>query len=167
MILSYGLYDTADFGTSANTEHTLFQNAQGSSSTQTKSKTNMRGSGSLPSNESFTIEEIHISSDFNLTAADYQNMWIDSYIEVRISDDTVLLLPLKNCASMNAFSGTYTQASAADEAVIGLMGNGLKLSNPITINGGESFRVSLYQGTALSAATGSVKCVLYGTLDRP
>jgi hypothetical protein len=160
------LYDTAEFGTSGDVDHILFQEAQGASATATKSKTNSRGAGSLPENESFLVDSLHVSADFNGSVADYMNLWIDSYVEIQLSDQTVFQAPLRQLASLNSYGGHYSQGSASDEATIGLEGMGYKLRQPIKIEGGRSFRVNVHQGTALSGANSSVKFTFEGTLTR-
>ena len=88
------LYDTAPFGASADTEHVLFQVAQGADSTHTESFTNMRGSGSLPQDEAFLVNKVGISVDFGPDDNEVDGVWINSFIEVRISDETVFKAPL-------------------------------------------------------------------------
>lgn len=161
------LYDTAVFGNSANVDHTLFQEAQGASATATKSKTNSRGAGQLPQNEEFEVRSIHASYDGNAALADEENWLKDSYLEFRLSDETIFECPLRWVASRNAFGGHYSQGTAADESMIGLIGEGYMLDIPIVIRGGTGFRVTVHQGTALSAASQNVKVVLKGTLTRP
>lgn len=164
---SYTLYDTAALGNSAPAEFNLFQVAQGADSTHTESYTNMRGSGALPSEEAFTVERIGVFPDVSLAAADVPKVWINSFLEFRIADRTVLKAPLAVFADHGAYSGHYTQGTAADLAIIGRMGSGYALDIPIQIPGGTAFRVRLYQGTALSAANQYLKVVLYGVLVLP
>lgn len=161
------LYDTALFGTTANTEHTLFQVAQGSTATATKAITNMRGAGQLPSVEKFRVDKIHVFADYNSAIADYIDVWVSSFIQFRVSDEILFESPLRMCASMNSFSGFYTQAAAAVEALIGLKGGGFDLKIPIMINGGTAFRVSVFQTTVLSTTSLGVKVALEGILSRP
>lgn len=164
--LRYDLYDTAFFGTAASTLFSLFQSAQGSQSTLTKSVTNSRGAGQLPSNESFAIDWIGTFLDEVPNVVDAQAVWIDSYCEIRVNDETVLLTPLRRIAACNSWGGHFGQAAAANLATVGLMGDGYKLDNPIEIPGGTSFRVDIFQGTALSAITQSVRFVMSGILGR-
>ncbi len=161
------LYDTAVFGTTAGAEHTLFQVAQGGDSTHVEAFTNMRGAGSLPNDEDFRVDEIAVFPDVNASAADLQNMTIGSFLEVRVSDKTVLKAPLAMFMKHAAYGGLYTQATAANEALIGLLGDGYKLPIPIAIPGGTSFRVRIYQGTAMSAASQNLKVALNGVLTMP
>jgi hypothetical protein len=163
---SYPLYDTAFFGTVAATLHTLFSQAQGASATLSKSVTNSRGAGQLPQNESYEADWLGIFLDEAGVLADVSAVWADSYAEFRVNDETVFLSPLRMLAAYNAWGGHYTQAAAADAARIGLMGDGLKLPTPIVIPGGTSFQVLIFQGTALSAVTQSVRFVMNGTLSR-
>lgn len=164
--LRYDLYDTAFFGTAASTLFTLFQASQGSGATLTKSVTNSRGAGQLPQNESFSADWLGVFLDEIPVVGDIQKVWVDSYCEIRVNDETVLLTPLRRLAALNSFGGHFGQAAAADLAAIGLAGMGLPLDKPIEIPGGTSFRVDIFQGTALASATQSVRFVMSGVLER-
>lgn len=164
--ITYPLYDTAVFGTTASVENVLFQVAQGATAAATKSFTNSRGAGQLPNNESFECNEIHAMHDANVALADSLNVWILSYLEFRVNDETLLLAPLRMFASKNSFGGHYSEVTPTAEAAIGLVGSGFMLPTPIIIPGGVSFRVSVFQGTALATANQAVRVVLNGTLTR-
>ncbi|RLI86448.1 MAG: hypothetical protein DRP01_04240, partial [Archaeoglobales archaeon] len=164
---TYTLYDTAEFGTTAGVTHTLFQVREGADSTHVAHFTNMRGPGALSSEERFVIEKIEVFPDPDFSVDDLQAMWKDSYLEVKGADKSVLKVPLALCAAAVGFMGHYTQASAADECLASLKGEGYKLPIPIEIPGATSFAVEVYQGTALSAANKSVKVCLTGTLTMP
>lgn len=165
MDLDYTLYDTAIFGTVANFESVLFQVAQGADVTHIESFTNMRGAGALPQEEAFKCNWIGVAVDFTSTLPqDYKAMWLGSFLEFRLSDKTVLKAPLAMFAAASGFSGHYSQAAAADNAAIGLMGNGYTLDIPIEISGGTAFRVRIVQGTVLSAVSKNVKVLLNGIL---
>lgn len=165
--MSYGLYDTALFGSTANTEHILFQVTQGSTTAATESATNMRGAGSLPQQEQMVVNKVGVFADYNSVTADYQNLWVSSFLEMRVSETRMLWLPLAACAQYNAFQGLYTQGTAANEALIGRIGEGYMLDIPIVLEGGTNFRVRVFQGTALSTTNLGVKVVLHGTLTIP
>lgn len=168
MDLDYVIYDTAVFGTVANFENVLFQVSQGSDATHTENFTNARGAGTFPQEESFLVKHIGVVADFNTaTPEDYQLMWYASFLELRVSDKTLLKAPLHWFAHRNAYQGHYSQAAAADNALIGLMGDGYMLENPISIKGGTSFRVRVVQGTALSAVSKNVKVNMRGLLSIP
>ena len=165
MDLDYILYDTAVFGTVANFESVLFQVAQGADVTHVESFTNMRGAGALPQEEAFKCNWLGVTVDFTSTLPqDYKAMWLASFLEFRLSDKTVLKIPLAAAAAYSAFSGHYSQAAAADNAAVSLMGNGYTLDIPIEISGGTAFRVRVVQGTVLSAASKNVKILLGGIL---
>lgn len=164
----YVLYDTAAFGTSADTEHVLFQVAQGGDSTHTEDFTNMRGAGALPGEEAFSVDKISVAVDgvHGANEADVAQIWDGAFIEVRVADKTVFKAPARLCAEASAYGGAYTQGTAADATFVGLLGNGYSLDIPIEIPGGTAFRVRLYQDTALTAST-QVKVCLHGILTRP
>jgi len=163
---NWGLFDTAIFDDSGSIIHTLFQVAQGGDTVHTKAYTNMRGAGSLPTDESLLVRKISVIPDANLPPADVQGMFLHSYLEMRISDETVLFAPLRQFADEAGYGGVYTQAAAADEALIGPLGDGYPLELPLLIPTGATFRVEIYQGTALAGASNWVKCVLGGILSR-
>jgi len=160
------LYDTALLQNAVD-EIVLFQNPQGSSSSFPASITNMKGAGQLPSSESMEVHHIHGFVDENVVAADADNIWLLSTITMYINEIQQFRVPLKTIASMNAFGGHYTQATAANEALIGLVGYGWKLRIPIRIPGGTQFSVVLSQGTALSTTNINFKVALDGILTRP
>lgn len=164
--LSYELYDTVVMGVAAGTEHTLFQVAQGGDTTHTRSFTNSRGAGQLPGEENFFIDAVKATLDETAIAADREGIWVKSYLEIRVADETLLQVPLSEVACRNGYGGHYTQAAAAEEALIGLIGDGYKLKYPIKIPGGTAFRVNVYQGTAVAAGT-EVRVILDGVLERP
>lgn len=164
----YTLYDTIVYGTTAQSEQALFQTPQGGDVTHTKSFTNMRGAGSLPTQEKFTVDKIGVYADFNnLVPADLINMWIGNYLEVRVADNSELLIPLRAAAQYNGYSGHYSQASGANATLGGLVGDGYYLDIPIEIPGGTALRVNVPQITALSVASVPVRVLLHGILDRP
>ena len=103
----------------------------------------------------------------DIVEADAMDMWIGAYLEFRLSDETRILAPLVEFAAHNGFGGHYSQAAAADGALIGRLGKGRDLEIPIMIPGGTIFRADVHQLTALSVATTNVKIGLYGTLTRP
>lgn len=163
---SYCLYDTGVFGVAASVETSLFQVSQGGDATHTKSFTNSRGAGQMPQNEEFEIDHIGVAVDMNLPTADYIAVWLNSYLEIRVNDETLFIAPLRALAQANAYGGHYTEAAASNEALIGLAGDGYTLKIPILIPGGTAFRVNIFQGTALATANTLVKVMLNGTLSR-
>lgn len=165
--LSYVLYDTAQFGTSGNVDHQLFQVPQGGDATHDESFTNARGGGTLPNDESFEVNRIGIVTDYEVVEADLPALYIDSFVEVRVGDRTVLKAPLALFAMRSAYGGHFAQAAAANQSLIGLVGDGFKLDTPINLPGGQSFKVKVHQGTAVAAADSSIKVCLFGTLTMP
>jgi len=159
------MYDTAVFGAVADTLHTLFQIVQGQDATHNKGFTNTRGAGQFPSEEMFTIESIGIYPDADFILADLESMWRASYLELTVTNTTMLLSPLSVFAKYGGWGGHYTQASAADAAAIGKLGLGRKLPIPIEVKGGTQFKVEIFQSIA-TAASMNVKCVLNGILER-
>jgi len=163
--LSWTLFDTALFGVAVGIRN-LFQIGEGGDSTHTKAYTNMRGAGSLPVEERLLIKNIGVMLDGDVDEADRESVFLHSYLELRISDETKLMAPLRMFASHSAFGGAYSQAAAADDALIGPLGNGYPLDIPILIPNGNSFKVEVYQGTVLVGADTWVKVLLNGTLTR-
>jgi len=164
----YTLYDTIVFGTSAQNDQALFQVPQGGDTTHTKSFTNMRGAGALPAQEKFDIDKVGVYCDFNnLVPADLINMWIGNYLEIRVADNSALFIPLRAAAQYNAYAGHYSQGTAANGTMGGLVGDGYVLDYPIHVEGGVAMRVNVPQITALSVASVPVRILLHGILDRP
>lgn len=162
--LDFVLYDTVAFGTVAATETILFQVARGSDATHNEAFTNSRGAGALPSGEDFQLNWLGLAVDYNTVLADIPKLYLASFFELRVNDITVLQLPLVMIASNSGYGGHYTQAAAADEAVIGIMGDGFMLNKPIHIGGGVSFKPRIVQGTALAAGSSNMKLLLRGVL---
>jgi len=125
----------------------------------------MLGAGSLPDKTNFTIQKIVIFPDDDFAIADLQDFLVDSYVEITLNDAQVFMSPLRSCVGLSSYAGHFTQAVAADEALIGLEGMGFELQEPIVVEGGVSFLVELGQGKALSAANMGVKVALYGILN--
>lgn len=164
---SYTLFDTAIFTTALAGEQALFQVAQGGDAVHTKAFTNMRGAGSLPNNESFNVKKIGVYQDFlNLVFADLLNIWLLSYLELRVNDESVLQIPLRAAAQYNGFGGHYSQAAAANGALGGLSNDGYALEFPVMIKGGVSWRVNVNQGVVTTVANIPVRVLLHGDLNR-
>lgn len=167
MKLWYPLFDTLVMGVAVQTEQALFQVTQGADAVHTKSFTNMRGAGALSQGENFTIYKIGCFIDFvTLQETDAINAFVGNYLELRVSDESVLQAPLRLFAQNNAFGGHFTQAAAADNANIGVLGDGYELRNPVVIKGGTGFRVNIPQTVALSVAAVPFRVILHGELDR-
>ena len=160
---SFVLYDRAQFGTTPNVEHILFQVAQGAVATATESATNSRAAGQLPVNEEFEIRKIAITPDANMPQNDAAIWFVNGFFEFRLIDRVVLKAPLKLFVSHAAYSGHFTQATATNAANVGLVGDGFALDIPIVIRGGDNFRPRIFQGTALSAAA-NIHLLLIGVL---
>lgn len=167
MEIDYLFYDTAAFGNTANTVHTLFQVANGADSTHNDSFTNMSGSGAFPQSEDFTLQWLGAAIDYNGSAADIQNTFIANVFTLEVANKQLLKLPLFMLATNSAFGGHYSQAAAADEAIIGLSGNGYSLRKNILIPKGTGFRVIVTQVTALSGANKNVKILMGGIRNIP
>lgn len=164
MDLSYIMYDSIDFG-SAVGQQTLFQVPQGGDAIHTESFTNSRGSGQFPSGEKFVIKKIGFVVDYNLSDADLIDFMNLSTFEIRVNDTTYFKCPLQCILAYSGYSGYLGQASAASLVAIGPSGVPYQLEIPITINGGDSFKVLVYQGTPLSGASRRFKVILEGILS--
>lgn len=162
----YIFYDTASFSTSANTLHTLFQSAQGSGSTRTKQQTNWIGAGSLPSENSFTIQKIGVTYNDIYVEDDIQKLVDQTYLELFINNRTRFLAPLRTLIQANAYSGVIAQATAANEASFGLVGNGFMFNPVKELGPGISFKVEVWQEAALSAAS-NIAVLLEGIWTKP
>ena len=159
----YALYDTYVFGAAAS-QGRLFQVAEGGDAVHVTAFTNSRGAGTLPQSEKFLVDHIYAIEDYVPLIANRVNITIASWLELIVSNQSVLKIPLILAWYNNMYGGHFTQAAAADLAVIGRGGVGYDLSDhPILINGGEQYTVVVSQGTAVAAAS-NVKFVLNGVL---
>lgn len=164
--LRYALYDTYVFGAAASSGR-LFQVAEGGDATHVSAFTNSRGAGVIPQNEKFTIDRLYAIEDYVPLIANRANITIASWLELVVSNRSVLKIPLILAWYNNAYGGHFTQAVAADLSIIGRTGQGYDLTDhPIVINGGEQFTLIVNQGTAVAAAS-NVKFVLNGILSIP
>jgi len=167
MKYKYTLYDTIVFGTALQGEQKLFQTISGGDTTHSKDFTNMRGSGALPQQEKFTIQKVGVFVDFNnLVQTDIINVWIKNYLEIRIADNSVLLIPLRAAAQYNGFNGFYSQAAAANGVLGGLVGDGYDIDPSIELAGGTPLAVNVPQNTVMTVANVLVRVLLHGILDR-
>lgn len=162
----YTLYDTADFGNTAGVNHLLFQIAEGADANHAEYRCNMRGNGVLPSEESFLVQKIHVWNNSEIPEADIQKLIDGTLLEIRVSDKTVLKIPLRLAISHTAYGGHYTQATASARTVIGLESNGFEIPEGIQINGGVRFSVRLYQRLSMTA-TEEIVVALEGVLSTP
>lgn len=162
----YVLYDTATFATTAPTNHLLFQVGEGVDASHPESITNMRGNASLPTEEKFTLYRIHVWNEQELGEADLFDLTDQALLELRVSDKTLLKIPLRLAISHAGFGGHFTQATAANRVAIGNEGNGFELQTPIELPGGTRFAVRVYQDKAFTS-TCRVKVALEGILSMP
>lgn len=164
--LRYALYDTYVFGAAASSGR-LFQVSEGGDATHVTAFTNSRGAGVIPQNEKFTIDHIYAIEDYIPLIANRVNITVASWVELIVSNRSVLKIPLIMLWYNNMYGGHFTQAAAADLAIIGRTGMGYDLTDhPITVDGGNQFVLVVNQGTAV-AASSNVKFVLNGILTTP
>lgn len=162
----YDLYDTYVFGAAAS-QGRLFQVAEGGDATHVTAFTNSRGAGVIPQNEKFMVDWIGAIENYIPLIANRANITVASWVELIVSNNSVLKVPLIRLWANNMYGGHFTQAAAADLAIIGRMGQGYDLSDkPITIEGGTQFTLIVNQGTAVAAAS-NVLFVMSGVLTRP
>lgn len=159
----YTLWDTIVLGAVALAETLLFQVAQGGDATHTESFTNSPGAGSLPGLQEFEIQEVHLILDTPVLPADILKLHQASFLEIRISEHTELKIPSQMAASFSAYGGHFVTATA-EEAGLGLLGNGYKLTKSIRIPGATPWKVRYVQGTALAVGSKNMRCVLRGIL---
>jgi len=164
--LSWVMYDTVIFGTTANVVHTAFVVQQGGAAGKGKEITNMIGPGELPAQNSMEINRIGVSHHDGLVLADIEDIWDETYLELFINNQTYFISPLRLLANRNGYGGHYSQAAAADEFVIGLLGDGYELPVSIIVPSGTQFKVEVKQGPVMAANT-NVLISLYGKLTRP
>lgn len=161
---NFAIYDTAVLGTTAKTVHTMFQVAVSQSATADRFYTNMRGNGIFPNQENFLIKKLFVFPDANFNEDDRENYFLNSYLSIIYKDQLVLSVPSRLAVGRASYGGHFTQGTAADEALIGLEGDGYMLELPLLIEGGNSFKVEYGQGVAMSAGSQNIKVVLDGRL---
>ena len=161
----YTLYDTINFGTTANTDHSAFTAQQGSSAGGNKQLTNMRGNGALPSSESFEVKHIGFTVNDIITEDDMQGLFYGSVLTLTVNQVQVLQEPLANFSYRNAFGGVIAQTTAADFVGFGLSGEGRTLSIPIMLKGGVQFSFVVTQGLALDNASEAMFVQMRGILS--
>src|SRR5574342_1343053 len=157
--VKYTLYDTAIFGAAAG-EINLFQVRENQDATHGETITNMCGPGFLPLGEKFTINQIDVFPETVLAEADLWSFLLLSLFELRVSDKTRLKVPLLMVVGRAGWGGADATTAAAAQAHVGPIGNGYSLQEiPIAIEGGEPFRVRIWQGTATAAARNIKVCL--------
>lgn len=164
---SWVLYDTALFGVTAGQVQTLFQVAQGADATHTTDFTNSRGAGVIPQNEKFVARHVGLSYESNGVEADVEDWYLQSTLRITVANLIVFEAPFVKLIDNNGFSGFYTQAAAANRALIGRWGQGYDLRPEIVVKGGDAFKVEAIQGIALVTASTRIKVMLDGILTRP
>lgn len=162
----YTLYDTAIFSVAGAANHLLFQVGEGVDALHSELITNMRGNGSLPQEESFLLQKLHVWNEQLVAAADLFDLTDQAFVEIRLSDKTVLKVPLRLVMSNAAWIGSANLAAGAETAVIGNQGWGFDVMENVTIPGGTRWSVRVHQELGL-AATCRVKVVLEGILSMP
>lgn len=162
----YVLYDTAVFTVAGAANFILFQVGEGVDATHPETITNMRGNGSLPTEEKFTLQKIHVWREQSVAVADLFDLTDQNILELRLSDKTVLKLPLRMCVSNEGWVGDANLAAGAETAITGNQGWGYDVLENIEIPGGTRFSVRVHQEAGL-AATCRVKVALEGVLSMP
>jgi len=146
----YVLFDSIDTGTAA-FDTLLFQVASGADATHTETYTNMRGAGSLPGAEKFTLNKISVIVPPSLTPADTAVLFKDSILQFRLLNQVLLWIPLIVAVDYSFHNGFYTLATAANNQVYGNLGEGYTVDPPVDIAGGEKFDVRVKTTTGTSA----------------
>lgn len=161
--LSWVLFDTAVFSTSANTAHELFQVSQGSDATHTEDFTNSPGAGSLPAGQKMLVKAIGVYPEHDITAAELVKIYNKSWLELKVSESVKLKLPISLLAAPQEFTGAVGAAAGS-----GLSWSGpvYDLEIPILIDGGTQYKVTIMQVVATAAAE-QLKVCLFGILTRP
>lgn len=161
--LSWVLYDTAVFNTTANVGHELFQVSQGGDTTHTEDFTNSPGAASLPANQNFEIKAIGVYPEHDITAAELVKIYNKSWLELKVSESVKLKLPLSLVAAPQEFSGAVGAAAGSGLSWAGPV---FDLEIPIPVPGGTQYKVTIQQVVATAAAE-QLKVCLFGTLTRP
>jgi hypothetical protein len=145
----YILFDSIDTGTSV-FDTLLFQVASGADAVHSETYTNMRGAGSLPGAEKFTLNKISVIVPPSLTPNDTAALFKDSILQFRLLNQVLLWIPLIVAVDYSLHNGFFTLATAANNQVYGNLGEGYTVDPPIDIAGGEKFDVRVKTGNATS-----------------
>jgi hypothetical protein len=145
----YILFDSIDTGTSV-FDTLLFQVASGADAVHSETYTNMRGAGSLPGAEKFTLNKISVIVPPSLTPNDTTALFKDSILQFRLLNQVLLWIPLIVAVDYSLHNGFFTLATAANNQVYGNLGEGYTVDPPIDIAGGEKFDVRVKTGNATS-----------------
>jgi len=145
----YVLFDSIDTGTAA-FDTLLFQVASGADPTHSETYTNMRGAGSLPGAEKFTLNKVSLIVPPTLSPSDTNIIFKDSILQFRLLNQVLLWIPLIVAVDYSFHNGFFTLATAANNQVYGNLGEGYVVDPPIDISGGEKFDVRVKTTTPTS-----------------
>ena len=158
------LFDTAPFGTSAGTTHSLFQVTEGGDGTHTKDFTNSPGAGSLPNKQKMTVNSIEVWPEADILEEENQKVWNKSYLRVEVDGDEKLRAPLLMFAAEHAQVGEFHEATNSKINSLSWTKKPMLFKNPIIIPGGTPFKIEVYQSVA-TAGTEQVKVALVGLIE--
>lgn len=159
------LFDTWPIPIAAAPPALLFQMVRGGDAIHIPTWTNMRGSGMLPSTESFEIRKIFLVPDRQATVLDPVALLHQSLIELRVKERTVFSCPARYLCAGPSWRG-LTVAVAFEAAE--LINEPFVLDLPFIIPGGVNFVVECTPSAALfPAAIFNVLVVLEGYLTTP
>jgi len=147
------LYDRIATGTTALT-HTFFADDEATSG---ETNTNLPTKNMI--DYDFTIREIHILTDLDLSRADNLKL-VRGIIKLRISDTDVLKCPALMCLGENRFS-TEGTVGVGEVISTGKTVGGFRLTTPVRIPANTKFNVYLVLESAFGADTDLV-CALVG-----
>jgi len=154
----YILYDSLATGTAA-FDTLLFQVASGADTTHTETFTNMRGAGSLPATEKFTLQRIGVVIPPTLAPADYAALLGGSLLQFRLLNQVLVWIPLVAAIEYSKTNAFYTLATAANQNAFGFLHDGFALDPAIDIAGGEKFDVRVKTTAATAASYTLVVCL--------
>lgn len=153
----------------AKTEVELFQESE-SEAGDGKNETNMQVAGMLPANQEFKVNRIEVYLDEaaleEATVSDTFDFVHMANVELQVNGQRLFICPLKHLIGQGILSHAHTTANEATISVGATIPHEFK--HPITIKGGDPFKVILTSGvTNTSASAVDIQVCLIGELTTP
>lgn len=153
-------YDSVASGTAADVTLTFFNQTEASTNKQT---TNMQVAGKFADRD-FIIQEIIAYPETDTVFADMVKMYDKAVLEVKISNNRVLVAPLVMFAPKNYISSVFSTLNQTTTATFAGVksDNGFRLLRDIVIPQGAPFKVEVTVGHQAIGTASDIKVVLKG-----
>src|SRR3990167_10472451 len=159
----YVYYDTADVGTTANTDINFFSRSEGGSG---RAITNLETANEIPVGQVFTLNEIHIFTTGDVAGDDVYEIMEEGIFEILISGNRKFISPALLCATSSHYYIAVQDKTDATQLAFGTpTGGPYKFEKPLVIKGGENFRVIFTTGTTTPGDGAEVVIALRGEIE--